>query len=319
LRYPNFLFSALLICSLLNPLQAQTRRRIAVLAADRASFRGYMNQADQQRLSLEAKLVDALVSKLASNPSFEVLDRSETQTLEGEQDNKLNDRFDPAQAAKLGKLQGVNVMIFVGVGGFQANASEEHKDLVLYTKTTVQGVVHLSVNTKAIAVDTGAVLSAPSAEKNETFIHESKSAATRTYGAAIPPRDVTQANSAALSQLVDKAVDESTAEISSKLAGSLTASVSIPRPVGTPKVVGIDQGKVMVNRGSTGGLKVGDRFQVIRMADSGFKDPDSGQPIIRKKRICSLILSDVDESLAYGSCEGEVPQAGDQLVDEVAK
>jgi curli biogenesis system outer membrane secretion channel CsgG len=319
LRYFNFIYSALLLGSLVYPLQAQSRRRIAVLPEDRALSHGYISQGDQQRLSLEAKIVDALVSKLASNPSLEVLDRTQTQTLEAEQDNKLSERFDPAQAAKLGKLQGVNVIVFVGVAGFQANASEEHKDYVLYSKTTVQGVVHLSVNTKAIAVDTGAVLSAPTAtvEKNE-IIHESKSSANRGY-ATIPSRDVTSANSAALLQLVDKAVDESTAEISSKLAGSLTASVAISKPAGAPKVVGIDQGKVMINRGSTAGLKVGDKFQVIRMADSGFKDPDSGQPIIRKKKVCSLLLSDVDETLAYGSCEGDVPQAGDQLVGEVAK
>ena len=91
------------------------------------------------------------------------------------------------------------------------------------------------------------------------------------------------------------------------------------KPAGQPKVVGMDEGKVMVNRGTSAGIKIGDKFQVIRMVDSGFKDPDSGQPIIRKKKICSLVLSEVEDSLSYGVCEGEVPQGGDLLTVEAVK
>jgi Curli production assembly/transport component CsgG len=214
-----------------------------------------------------------------------VLDRSQTQVLEAEQDNKLNERFDPSQAVKLGKLQGVDTIIFVRVESFDVSAPEKNVDKFLYNEVTVDGIVHLNVSAKAIAVDTGSVLIAPAAsiEKNE-IIRKYKELTDRQHPVA-PTRDQQESNAsikrAALVKLLDTAIDESSKDLTTKLTAALTATTA--RPVAPAKVVGIDAGKVMINRGSSNGFKVGDKFQVIRMADSGFKDPDSGQPIIRKK------------------------------------
>jgi hypothetical protein len=111
-----------------------------------------------------------------------------------------------------------------------------------------------------------------------------------------------------LIKLRDTAITEAAQDLSTKLTGSLGAA---PVRVSVPKVVGIDSGKVMLNRGTTAGVKVGDIFQITRMADSGFKDPDTGQPIIRKKIICALTLTDVEDSISLGTCVGDLPVAGD--------
>jgi hypothetical protein len=305
----------LILNCLVQMLPAQARRRIAVLPADHISSNGY-DEAGQRRLMLETKVVDAIMSKLANDPSLEVLDRTQTQALESEQNNKLNDRFDANEAAKLGKLQGVNVMIFVHIDDYAANALEEHKDNFLYTKVTVRGVLHLSVVTKAIAVDTGSLLNAPTAtiEKNLT-IHESKEAVAANH-VSTPVRDVSQGNRAELLKLQDQAIDESATDLATKLTVTLKSYASVSKPAGQPKVVGTDEGRVMINRGTSAGMKVGDKFQVIRMVDTGFKDPDSGQPVIRKKKICSLVLSEVEDSLGYGPCTGEVSLGGDLLIGD---
>ncbi len=117
--------------------------------------------------------------------------------------HKLSDRFDPTQAAKIGKLQGVNVMIFVHVDSYAVNATEERKDNFLYTKVTVKGVLHLNVSAKAIAVDTGALLNAPaSAIEKNVIIRESKEAVSSNRVSA-PARDVTGAYGAELLKIGD--------------------------------------------------------------------------------------------------------------------
>jgi hypothetical protein len=57
---------------------------------------------------------------------------------------------------------------------------------------------------------------------------------------------------------------------------------------------------------------VGDRFSVIRRIDTGLKDPDTGQPVSRKKKICSITVTEVDDSMSTAKFDGEQPLAGDQ-------
>jgi hypothetical protein len=57
----------LLLVFSVRDASAQTRRRIAVLPADHTSSQSYNNQTEQQRISVESKIVEALISKLANN------------------------------------------------------------------------------------------------------------------------------------------------------------------------------------------------------------------------------------------------------------
>lgn len=308
-----------LLCLVLVPqiVIAQTRTKIAVLSAQNGPATGYVSPADQLRMNVAAKEVDAIVSKLAGNPNLEVLDRTQIQALEAEQDNKLNDRFDATQAPKLGKLLGANVLVYVSVEGFDANVSQESKDQFVYIKTTVTGKVHLSVHATAIAVDTAAVLSAPSSNVDLTqVLSESKS--QKANGFIPQARGNLNADHPEILQLVEKAINQAATELASNLS-ALSSNSAPARPAAVPKVAGIDQGKVMVNRGTTSGLGIGQKYEVIRMVDSGFKDPDTGQEIIKKKKICELTLTDVDDSLTYGTCLGDIPQSGDQLLNEGSK
>lgn len=294
---------------------AQARKRIAIVPADRivrSTPYGYQAPEVQQRLSLETKVADALLAKLSGNASLEILDRSQTEALEQEQDNKLSDRFDATQAAKLGKLQGVNILIFIGINDFQATSSTGNTNAVVFTKTTTKGVVHLSATAKVISVETGAVLAAPSVlvDKNEV-LSSSKSAPASVYSVPVQRGSLAAAQNPALLQLVDKAIAEAADGVATKIEPILAAPLAPAKHAGLPKVVGIDDGKVMINRGSTQGLKVGDLLKVTRIVDTGFKDPDTQQPILRKKTICSLSVSSVEDSISFGTCEGETPESGD--------
>ena len=68
---------------------------------------------------------------------------------------------------------------------------------------------------------------------------------------------------------------------------------------------------VYINEGSTGGVKVGDRFRIIRSVNIGLNDPKTGQPMTKKTEVCQLTITSVDEGNASGNCTGGIPQSKD--------
>jgi Curli production assembly/transport component CsgG len=310
LRYSRLLVLTLLMSGLPCALLGQTRRRIAVVPDAHVS---------PERQAIEIKVVDALLAKLAENASVEAIDRSQLQALMSEMGVKYNPYFDKDDVANIGRLKGVSVLIVVTVSDLEDNVSEEAKRNPLYTQVTVTGVVNLRVSAKALAVETASVLSAPSTtvapppQEFKKFKDMSGAYAQR------PPQVLNSAYGTEMARLVGGAVDQAAGELYDKLAPALTVAVAAAKPAQPGMVAGIVKEGVLINRGSASGYKVGDRFQVIRVVDSGILDPQTKQPILRNKKICLLVLSDVDDNSATGSCQGDVPQASDQLLPAGAK
>ena len=78
-----------------------------------------------------------------------------------------------------------------------------------------------------------------------------------------------------------------------------------------PMVAGIANGSVYINEGTASGIKEGDRFQVVRKVDVGLKDPQTGQAITEKHKVCVLVIANVNDNSSSGTCQGGLPQSGD--------
>jgi hypothetical protein len=113
-------------------------------------------------------------------------------------------------------------------------------------------------------------------------------------------------------------VDEVTDTLAKKVASSPSVTFVASTPV-TPKFVGIEDGLVVINKGAHADIKVGDTFEIVRPTDTGMKDPDSGAAIIRRKKLCTLVISTLEDSISSGKCDGAVPQKGDEIVRVAAK
>ena len=322
MRHHLFRFSfVVLLCFHSSVSVAQAKKRIAISIADpiRVQTNGYFNPNDQvaQKADIEEKVVDALVSRLSTDQGLLLLDRQKIQEVLQEQNNKVDERFDASSGVKLGKLLGADVLIFVRVESYAVTSSQQSSNKFAYTELSTIGDVNLTVTAKALGVETESVLSAPTSTITK---HEILRKSRQMASTPVTPsyNNVNRGNQIDpdLIKLRDTAIAEAAQDLSTKLTGSLGAA---PVRVTVPKVVGIDSGKVMLNRGTTAGVKVGDVFQITRMADSGFKDPDTSQPIIRKKVICALTITDVEDSIALGTCAGDVPIAGDLAVAGASK
>jgi hypothetical protein len=157
-------------------------------------------------------------------------------------------------------------------------------------------------------VDTGNILQAPSVESHQNTVLGQST----VYGDPRNPIGGSKTNegkAGGLQKLVDAAVHDVSVQLAAKIRA---ASLTMPAVVVIPKFVGIQDGLVVVNKGQGAGIKGGDRYEVSRQSDTGMKDPDSGAPILRKKKICTLTITEVEDNISSGKCEGaDTPQTGD--------
>jgi curli biogenesis system outer membrane secretion channel CsgG len=258
--------------------------------------------AGTKGLNIGEKVADALIAKIAGNGTFEVVDRQYLDRIVAEQNLKMDTRFDPANAAKLGKLANVDVLITGQVDAFSADAPSETSNGFFSNKTKVTGEIELRVTARMISVETASILAAPTATSDLNQVLSEKTDVLPSSQGSISSKTTGTGNiKAALLKLVDKSVEA----VSLDLAGQIEANVS--------KVVGMDGSLVLINRGANTGIKSGQQFVVVRLIDTGLKDPDTGQAITKKKKICTITITDVDETTASGNMEGEQPKAGDEL------
>jgi curli biogenesis system outer membrane secretion channel CsgG len=298
----------------LSSANAQAKKKIAVYPFDEqlVATRG---------LNIGEKVADSIISKIAGGGMFDVVDRQYLDKILSEQNLKMSARFDPANAAKLGKLANIDVLIVGQIDAFHADASSEQANGFFANKTTVTGQIDLKVTARLINVETGSIMAAPTASSElKKTISEKKDYLPSNQGSVTSKSTGTGDVQSALLRLVDQSVEDVSADLSEKIEGSVDKLPAGARAASVlAKVVGMQGDVTLINRGTTAGIKEGQQFTVIRPVDTGLKDPDTGQPVIRKKKICDLGITEVEDSISSGKCAGEQPAAGDEVKAAEAK
>jgi curli biogenesis system outer membrane secretion channel CsgG len=284
---------------------AQAKKRVAILVFDESAVRIKNHQIGQ-------RVTDQLISQLAGSGNYEIIEREKLQRIEQEQNLGYSSRVDTAGAAKLGKLANVNLLIMGQVDDFSASTATENKQGFTGTKIIENGDVTLRVTARIIQVDTAAILQAPSAQSEQKGVLSQS-----TYGQSGIIGMAAKAHAAPTNNsTIDKLIDQAVSDVSTQLAAKITTTaLAMPATVVIPKFVGIEDGLVVVNKGQNAGLRVGDQFEVSRLINTDMKDPDTGQPIAHKKKLCLFTISEVEDSISSGKCDGtETPQAGDIFI-----
>ena len=108
-------------------------------------------------------------------------------------------------------------------------------------------------------------------------------------------------------------MDEAIEACARSLSASITAvSSSVATSATISAVIGVSEGLTYINKGVGSGLKVGQVLQVYRVSTvPGLTDPETGKPLTRKNPVCTLTLSDVEDSNASGRCIGNLPASRD--------
>jgi hypothetical protein len=276
---------------------AQAATRLAILPAN------------GQFGKMENRVVDSLTGRLAGKDGLTIIDRASIDRILKEQNFQNSDRSSLDTAARIGKLVGARQIVMIQVISRSYNTHREGSNADVKTF----GTVTLQASARVIDVETAVILGQPSSRyEDSALINETRS----NRGIAIGPyaRRPSQSSEGSDPKAVEtqewqKAVDAVTAEIAPGLINVLASAPAAKAEM--PLVAGIANGSVFINEGASSGIKVGDRFEVVRKVDVGLKDPKTGQPITQKQKICVLTVTTTDEGNSSGTCQGGLPRSGD--------
>lgn len=299
-------FLYLLAISLLASsfVSGQPTRRWVVVAA-----RGPAARSNPGIANLEDLLTDALTTQLTGLPGVALIDRSSIDKVLREQNFQNSDRSSPDTAVRIGKLLGAGQIVLLQV----ASASyTTHPDQSGNT-TRVYGTVELSANARLIDIETAVIQAQPTAAfQDRVLVSETKKTQGFQFGTirTAPKQTTTGGDPKVISDGEwAKANDAVVKDLAKKLSSS-AAAVSAPK-LESALVAGIAEGAVYINRGSSMGVKAGDRFQITREVSVGLNDPETGKPMVEKQRVCVLTITKANETNASGTCQGGIAEAKD--------
>jgi curli biogenesis system outer membrane secretion channel CsgG len=304
--------------------QAQQKKRVAVMNFDYATVQSYVSSIFGSNQDVGKGIADLLVDKLVSDGAYSVIERKALDKILAEQNFSNSDRADASSAAKIGKVLGVDAIIIgsitqfgrddkkTDVGGGALGGVTGRFGIGGVRRTEANAVV--AVTARMINTSTAEILASATAKgestRKGTGLLGSGGSSAGAGGAGI---DMTSSNFAntILGEAVHQAVDNLAQQLDAKAASLPSAPAAVID--GLVADVSPD-GTVIINVGSKGGVKVGDRLDIKRKTRE-VRDPATGKVIRRvEDPVGSITITEVDADSAVGKFTGPAPaKVGDTV------
>lgn len=313
-----------LLLLLVSPLFAQQKRRIAVMDFNYGTVSSSVAAIFGTNQDVGKGIVDLLIDRLVNDGTYRVIERQALNKLLAEQNFSNSNRADPASAAKIGKLLGVDTII---VGDITQFGRDDHSTNVggvggTLGKYGLGGVgVHKSkavvaVTARMVDVDTGEILA------SVTGTGESSRSGTNLLGGGGSGwsgggghLDMGSSNfgQTMLGEAVKQAVTQLATGLDGKASSLPVAAAPAPVPV-HGMVADASSGDIIINVGSSSGVRVGDKLAVTRVSRV-IKDPATGKPLRSiETTLGEITITSVDSGSAVGTFSGTgVVKVGDTV------
>lgn len=311
---------ALSLALTLANAQTVQKKRVAVLNFDYGTVRSGIAAIFGTDVDVGTGISDMLVEELVKGGQYSVIERKALDKLLAEQNFSNSDRADPATAARIGRLLGVDAIIVgsitqfgrddrqVGLGGF--GRSLGRYGLGGTSVRSAKAVV--AVTARLVNVETGEILAVA------TGNGESKRSGTSLLGAGggggAAGGGVVDMRS---SNFANTILGEATRHAVEQLAQQLNANASRievrARPV-EGLVADVSGNTLVINIGTRAGVRPGMTLTVRRVGRE-IKDPATGRVIRRvEETLGTLTITEADEESAVGTFTGSVtPKVGDTV------
>jgi len=293
--------------------QVSPKKRVAVLDFENGAVQTVVNSSflGAHAPDVGKGASELLISKLVRDGSVTVVERAAIDKILAEQNLTNSDRADPATAAKIGKILGVDAIILGTITHY--DYSEKIKKASSFwgysssPKAKYDISARAQITIRLVSPDTAEVLAVSEG------IGE-----TDRKGVQIDLRDTgarlvmaSGVNSPVMNESIDKAV--------AQLAAQLKAEF-VALPLHTPTIHGLvadtsQAGQLVVNIGSRDGVKTGQRFQVLRPGKE-VRDPVSGKVLMRNDTLLGeAVVTDVSDTSCLAEYQGtEPPKIRDMAV-----
>jgi curli biogenesis system outer membrane secretion channel CsgG len=291
----------------------QQKKRVAIIDFDYATVHSSVSAIWGTNVDVGKGICDLLVEKLVSGAVYSVIERRALDRILAEQNFSNSDRANPATAAKIGKILGVDAIVMgsitqfgrddknTSVGGFGAVTGRFGIGGV--GRREAKAVVDISA--RLIDTDTAEILAVAHGKG------ESKRSGTTLLGAGGGggaagggAMDMSSKNFA--STILGEAVYQAVGQCAQELeAGAGNLPLKVRQIEGL--VADASGGTLILNIGTNAGVKVGDRYQV-RRAVREVKDPATGR-VLRtiSNLIGEVMITEADEVSSVGTFSGSTP------------
>lgn len=277
------------------------KKRVAVFDFDYATVKTNSAALFGTDIDVGKGIADLLVKNLVNDGTYSVIERKQLDKILAEQNFSTSNRADPASAARIGKILGLDAIIVGsitefgnetknrnvgggggGFGGFGIGGIG-HKE----SKANVQ------LDARLVDIDTAEILGVAEGKG------ESKRSSTsllggggswRGFGGGAVDFGSSDFQQTIIGEAVKTATDQMTAGV---IAAASKLQARIIKVEGV--VAAVDGGQIVLNVGAKTGIKVGDHMSVERVT-STIKDPTTGA-VLRKMttKLGEVEVTDVDD------------------------
>jgi curli biogenesis system outer membrane secretion channel CsgG len=280
------------------------RPRIAIMDFDYATVQTSTSALFGTNVDVGKGIADLLVTDLVKEGSFSIIERKTLDKIMAEQNFSNSNRADPASAAKLGKLLGVDAILVgsitqfgnetkkVNLGGVGGSWGGHGIGGIGHSKSTA----NVGITARLVNVDTGEILA----------VAEGAGASSRSsnsllggggnwhgFGGGNADFGSSDFQQTIIGESVKIAVDKLTADLVPN-----AAKIGVRTIVVEGIVAAVDSGQIILNVGARAGVKVGDQLLVLRVGKE-IKDPETGAVIRRLTSPVGVIrATDVDDTSA---------------------
>jgi len=293
-----------LLLALAWPAAAQSqprKKRVAILDFDYGTVRSYVAGLFGTDVDVGKGIADLLVKHLVKDGTYSVIERKMLDKILAEQNLSTSDRANPATAAQIGKILGVDAIIVgtitqfggetketkiggagAGIGGFGIGGFGKKKTKAIVT-----------VDARVIDIDTAEILAVADGKG------ESKREGTSLIGGGggwggFGAGGVDFSSSGFEETILGEAVKGAVEQLSTGLI-TQNDKLKVREVVVQGLVAAVEGGQVILNVGSKTGLKVGDQLTVERVTRE-IKDPATGQVIRRMTTKIGVVqVTELDE------------------------
>jgi len=303
---------------------ASTRKpKVAVLDFDYATVQTDSAAFFGTDIDLGKGISDLVITNLVKDGTYSVFERQALDKLMTEQNFSNSGRADPATAARLGKLAGVDVII---IGAITQFGNEKKNQNIgggggSWHGFGVGSIGHSNskanvvINARIVNVDTGEIVAVAegSGESGRSSLGLGGGGGNwGGFGGGHVDLGSSNFQNTIIGEATKAAVDKLSADLVADAPRVTVRTITVDGIVAA-----VDGGQIILNVGSNAGVKVGDQLQVLRVTKE-IKDPSTGEVIRRLSSTIGVVrATDVDaKSAVCVPVSGSGFQEGDRVTSK---
>lgn len=294
---------------------AQQKKRVAVMNFDYSTVHGGVSGIFGQNVDVGSGISDLLVDRLVRSGVYSVIERNALDKVLREQNFSNSDRADPATAARIGRVLGVDAIIIgsitqfgrddqsTSLGGGAIGGVTRRIGIGGVQRREAKAVV--GINARIIDTTTAEILAVASgkgeSQRSGTSLLGVGGGGGTVAGGAVDMRSSNFANT-----ILGEAVGQAVTQLANEL-NQYSAKLPAVKANVQGLVADATGGTLILNVGSNAGVRVGDRLVVTRKVRE-IKDPATGK-VLRavEDRLGEVVITEVDPQSSVGSYTGSTP------------